>query len=538
MADSSLLDQFGTPIPREVISALTEEISPVGAQFARPPYSGDIAWGINPQRLGAIVRAAQNGSSYEWWILAEEIEELFPHYAAVLGKRRRQVVQQPITVAPADAKNRAARAHAELVQDWLKTGVLQNALFDISDAIGKGFSVHEAIWEQAPGMCRPKALNYLPQRFFEFSYVDGETLWQRTEDGLLPLMPHKYIVHRHKYKSGLTVRGGLTMAVAFLWCYANFNLKDWALFVQAYGLPIRIGRYGPSASDNDKRVLFRAVSSIAGDVAAIIPDSMTMEFVAHTDKAAGALLYEKRADWLNREVSKLVLGGTAGTEAIAGGHAVGKEHRAGEDDVEKFDAFLLNQTLNQQIIPLMIALTFGPQAAYPTATIGRPNEIPIKDVVEAVADLGGMGLKVKASEIRERLQLSEPEEGDDVVGGTPPAPEPKPVIPTPAKALPVDGQSQRPTWLGGLIARHSAAPDELMDALTARLADDAQAALHGMTAAVQVAFQNATDMRDLAHRLHEMNLPHADFAEAMARGMALAELVGQASLVDELRARR
>jgi phage gp29-like protein len=537
MAISGLLDQFGKPIPREQIAALKQEISPVGGQYARPPYTGDIAWGINPQRLGAIVKAAKNGSSYEWFVLAEEIEEHFPHYATVLGKRKRQVVQMPITVAAADEKNPEYRKHAEFVRDWIKTGVLQLALFDMVDAIGKGFSVQEIIWEQEPGISRPARLAYRPQRFFEFSYEDGNTLWLRSEKGLEPLQDHKFLVHRHPYKSGNTVRAGLTMPVAFLWCYASFTLKDWALFVQAYGLPIRVGKYGPGASDDDKRVLWRAVSSIAGDVAAIIPESMTMEFVTHSDKAAGAVLYEKRMDWLNREVSKLVLGGTAGTEAIAGGHAVGREHRAGEDDVEKFDAFLLNVTINRQLVAPMIAFTFGPQKEYPTITIGRPNEIPIKDVVEAVADLGSMGLKVKASEIRERLGLSKPEDGDEVVGGAA-APVEKPVIPTPAKALPMDGFSQRPAWLGALISRHSEAPDDVLDALTTRLADDAAGAMHGLTEHVRVALHAATDMRDLASRLHDLKLPRAEFTEAMARGMALAEMVGQASLVEELRGQK
>jgi len=205
--------------------------------------------------------------------------------------------------------------------------------------------------------------------------------------------------------------------------------------------------------------------------------------------------------------------------------------------VEKFDAFLLNTTINRQLVAAMIAFTFGQQKEYPTITIGRPSEVPIKDVVEAIADLGNMGLKVKASEIRERLQLTKPEDGDEVIGGAP-APAEKPVIPAPAKVLPADGFSQRPAWLGGLISRHSETPPDVLDALTTRLADDAAGAMHGLTERVRAEFHAATDMRDLANRLHKLTLPRAEFAEAMARGMALAEMVGQASLVEELRGQK
>src|SRR6185437_306465 len=202
MPDRRLVDQFGDPIPPEAIAALREEISPPGAQFARPPFDGHLAWGINPQRLGAIIRAADSGESREWMILAEEIEELYPHYTAVLGKRRRQVVQLPITVEAADAKNAAYAKHADFVREWLKTQVLQAALFDVTDAIGKGFSVSEIIWDQAPGRVWPVKIAYRPQRFFELSYQDGETVWLRTAEGFQDLLPHKFLVHAHRVKSG------------------------------------------------------------------------------------------------------------------------------------------------------------------------------------------------------------------------------------------------------------------------------------------------------------------------------------------------
>jgi phage gp29-like protein len=541
MVDSSLLDQWGKKIPLAEIAALTEEISPVGGEHARPPFQGNIAFGINPQHLGTILRAADTGSSLDWFILAEEIEELFTHYATVMGKRKRQVSQLAISVKSVDDKNAAYKKHAKFVEDWLDTGTLQTALFDICDAIAKGFSVCEIVWESAPGRVRPRELIYRPQRFFEFDWHDGKTILLRSEEGLIPLVPHKFLQHLHPSKSGNPVRSGVTRMVAFIWCYATFTMKDWALFVQAYGLPIRLGKYGPSASDGDKRTLWRAVKSIAGDVAAIIPDSMQMEFVTAADRAAGAALYERRMDWLNMEVSKLVLGSTAGTDAISGSHAIGKVHQKTEDDVEKFDAFLLNQTINRQLVAPMIAFTFGAQDAYPLITIGRPDEVPIKDVIAAVADLGNMGLKVKAAEIRARLQLEDPEDGDEVIGGVPPAPVVKPDIPSLAVTPPDDaeGQSQRPGWLFNLISRHTQeTPDDVVEALTARLAEDAAGAMHGLTERVRTVMMGAKDLHDLSAKLDDLKLPRAEFALAMTRGMVLANLAGQVSLVEELRGRK
>ncbi len=542
---SGLVDQFNKPIPRADIAALREEISPTGGQFARPPFMGHLAFGIDPVRLGGIIKAADNGSTQEWFILAEEIEELFPHYGAVLSKRRRQVAQLPITIEDAD-ESPAAKQHGDLARAWLKTNALQHAMFHVLDAIGKGFSVHEIIWDTSrPDRIVPGRFCYRPPRFFEVSWADGNTIWLRTENGFEDLVPHKFLVHLHPNKSGNVVRGGLTRAVAFLWMFSSYTMKDWALFVQAYGLPVRLGRYGPEASDTDKRTLWRALSSIAGDVAAMIPKSMEMEFVKGAENAAGTDLYLKRANFLDQQVSKLVLGSTAGTDAIAGGHAVGKEHRAVEEDVERHDASLIGVSLNQQLIPAMIAFTFGPQDAYPTATVGRPDTVPLKDVVEAIDKLGGSGLKVKASQIRELLQLEEPGPNDEVVGGVPakmlervdvPAAPDQGTVDIPNNTT-ADDQPSKHGLFGALLSLHSEGDTEVLDALTARLTQDAAAALHGLTGQVRATFDAATSMRDLVHRLHALKLKPVELGEAMARGMALAELVGQAAVVEELHGR-
>lgn len=535
-----LVDQFGKPIPRETIAALREEISPPGAQFARPPFSGHEAFGIDPAKLGAVVRAADTGSTLAYMTLAEEVEELYPHYAAVLSKRKRAVCQLPVTVEAAD-DGASEMLHADFVTEWVKSGVLQQSLFDMADALGKGYSVCEIVWDVAADGVRPCRLPWRSQRWFEISWQDGETVWLRTEGGFADLVEHKFVVHRHAYKSGLVVRGGLTRAVIFLWLYAAYTQRDWALFTQGYGLPMRLGRYGPEASESDKRVLWRAVSSIAGDVAAIVPKSMEVEFVKAEGGAAGHELFLKRADWLDRSVSKMVLGGTAGTDAISGGHAVGKEHRDIEVDVERFDAEKLSVTITRQLVQRMVAFTFGPQERYPVLRIGRPDEVPIEKVIAAVGDLASLGLTVKADQIRQRLQLDKPDDDDEIIGGR--APDPQPVLPKPQLPIPTGAPSglhaARPGKLpgklfGSLLTLHAAEAEAVVEALTDRLAEDAAAALHGMQARIRTEIEAAEDWDDLQARLDALQLDPAEFALAMQRGLALAHLAGQADLLAEL----
>lgn len=387
----------------------------------RSPISGHPADGLTPSRLAAIHHAAASGDPLGYWELAEDIEERDLHYAAVLGSRRRQVAQLSVHVEAASDNAEHVR-HADLVRDWLKRGVLDAALFDMLDAIGKGYSILEIEWESTPERVAPRALTWRPMRWFELDRTDRETPLLIDGGGRrVPLASHKFIIHKHPSKSGLTVRSGLARVASWAWMYKAFTVRDWAIFAQNYGMPVRIGRYHPNATDADKEILWRAVANIAGDCAAIIPQGMEIELIALESAKSGAAgqLYSERADWMDRQISKLVLGQTATTDAIAGGHAVGKEHRLVQEDLERADAKLISATLSRQLVPLIISFNFGPQAKYPRIVVGRPDETPIETVIAALEKLGPLGLTVEASAVRDRLGFDDPAPHAELVGGRP-----------------------------------------------------------------------------------------------------------------------
>jgi phage gp29-like protein len=498
----------------------------------RSPISGYPADGLTPTRLASIHRAAASGSPLAWFELAEDIEERDPHYLSVLGTRRRAIAQLPINVEAASDDKDHVR-HKDFLAEWLKEGVLELALFDLLDAIGKGFSVMETDWESTPDAVLPRCFDYRPQRWFDFDQTDGETVVLAEGVTREPLSPHKFVVHRHKAKSGLTIRSGLARVASWAWMYKAFTAKDWAIFTQNYGMPTRVGKFDRAASDDDKAVLWRAVANIAGDCAAIIPKEMEIDFVS-VDKGTGTpgQLYERRADWLDRQISKLVLGQTTTTDAVSGGHAVAQEHRLVQEDLERADAKLLSASLTRQLVPLIIALNFGPQAKYPRINIGRPDEVPLAEVVGALRDLGPLGLTVEVGEMRDRLGFSEPEPGTEVIGGRAPPPEPKlPGVGGTGLPKPAPGLDQ----LRHLVSRHASAPEpEFVDDLTERVALDAAGAMAGMTAELRAAFDAASDLHDLAQRLSLMQLDPRALADALGRGLALAHLTGRAALLDEI----
>ncbi len=92
-------------------------------------------------------------------------------------------------------------------------------------------------------------------------------------------------------------------------------------------------------------------------------------------------------------------------------------HNEVRGDIAKSDIRQIMETLNSQLIVPYCKFNFGELETYPKLELFKPDIDNIELIINAVANLSDKGLKVKASEIRAKLELSEPAEDDEVVGG-------------------------------------------------------------------------------------------------------------------------
>lgn len=523
-----LVSPNGKKVPLAELSA-PERSGPTLAGV-RDPVGGNPAAGLTPARLAVILRSAAEGEWNDYLELAEAMEERDLHYRAVLGVRKRSVAQLPINVE-AVSDEPAHEEHADLIRRWLKRGTLRKSLFDVLDAVGKGFSVHEIIWDSKPSHVWPAQLHYRPQRWFEADLIDRDTPRLRQNGHGEDLPPHRYLLHIHKDKSGAVIRSGIAYAAAWGWMMKRFTDHDWAQFVRAYGMPIRVGKYDGNTTEEDRDILWRAVANIGGDMAAIIPDSMKVEFVSAMQSGANPEVHARRCEYIDQQISKLVLGQTTTTDAISGGHAVSQEHREVAGDIERADALLLSSVLTEQLVPWIISLNFGPQDDYPVISIGRPDEMPIKDWIEAIKALAPEGLKVEVGQIYDRLGIEEPSEGAQTIGGVrPQGGINDPLADLFAKVASVPEPMRRTLELMAAQAPEKQLAEAMLDAA----AREASPALGDMTAEIRKVFESATSMEDLKTKLDGLKLDPKAFADAMGRGIALSHMAGRAALMEDL----
>lgn len=462
-----------------IVDTLRREIAAPSTGSVRSIQSGHPAQGMDPYKMGQILRAAEGGDEIAYFELAEEIEEKDLHILSILGTRKRAICALPIEVDAA-GDSPEEQDDAELIRDWLDTGVLQLALFDILDAIGKGRSACEIIWKTTSSLWTPAKIKWRDPRHFEYDRTTGEDLRLRGNEGPKRLPAAKFIVHEHKAKSGLPIRGGLARALAWGYLFKNYAIKDWVIFLEGYGHPLRLGKYGPNETEGNKRILASALTQLGADAWGAIPETMSVEFVDRKAGTAPNDLWRSKAEFWDLQFSKAVLGQTNTTDAQAGGLGSGQAnvHNDVRGDIMDADAVLASAPINRDVVVPMILLNRGPREKYPRLRIGRPDEIDAKVDIENARLLVDMGVKIGGNQMRERAGLPAPEEGEEPLRVSAPANSPT----EGAGALPGSGPAKNP------------ATDPL-DPLKSPTADNAE---QGVTAAAQVGREREPDGIDRA----------------------------------------
>ncbi len=551
-----LVDQFGRPIVRE---ALTREIAAPTRASVRTIQSGHPAQGLDPGKLGTILRGAEDGNAIAYFELAEEMEEKDLHYLSVLGTRKRAVSQLPIEVEPADDSDQA-KQDAKLVEDFLDRDLLESELFDILDAIGKGVSTVELIWQTTSSLWTPRMLKWRDPRWFEFDKVDGETLLLRGgEQGIgpgTPLPAAKFITHLHPAKSGLPIRSGLARIAAWGYMFKNFAIKDWVIFLEAFGHPLRIGKYGPNESEDNKRILERALYQLGTDAAAAFPETMSVEFIDRKGGTAPNDLWRSHAEYFDMQISKAVLGQTNTTDAQAGGMGSGQAnvHNDVRGDIERADAKLLAATLNRDLVVPLVLLNRGMRDKYPRIKIGRPDPVDVEGMVSSAEKLAGMGVEIDGEEMRERAGLPAPREGHKIliVAGAQPAvsdPANDPAgkgarMPARAPGATLPREMDPATLLDPLKAPQRASeralnsvtsnlPEREPDAIaltTQEALDDWEALIEPLLEPVRGLIDESSDLSELQSRLAEAieSMDAGMFAQALAKGSFAARIAALA----------
>lgn len=383
---------------------------------ANDRYSGYPSNGLNPIRLAAIFREADNGNVSRQMELFEEIEEKDTHLFSQLQTRKLAVTGLEWEVQPF-SKDTADKEIAEFVEGQLQGMEGLNGVFlDMLDAIGKGISILELIWGvDRDGNNVIEDITWIHPKKLVWDMVTDEMLICTKEyPAGIPVPDNKFIVHRYKAKSGHPSRAGVMRIVSWMYLFKNFDIKDWVAFCEVFGMPLRLGKYDASASEDDKRTLEEAIFSLGTDAAGVVPSTTDVQFI-EAQKTSSTEIYEKFARFADEQMSKAILGQTL-TSDSGGSYAQGRVHSEVKKDLTKADAKALAETFRRDVITPLVEYNFGSNANIPLFEFELQDDDDLKETAETYKILScDMGLKIPASHVRKKFSIPAPKDGEEVL---------------------------------------------------------------------------------------------------------------------------
>lgn len=376
--------------------------------------------GLTPSRLTAILREADEGQLSTAMQLYEEMEEKDPHLFAIANTRRLALTGLSWRIAPAavtDGHEALAARCATYCQEVVnRIDSLDEVLQHLSLALGRNIAVAEIVWDIVDGAPRPVGLFPVDFTRLVFDELDRpRVLTAESPREGIALSRGKFIVHAPHSASGVTVggghaqRGGLLRVTALAYLAKQMALKDWMIFAEVFGMPIRIARYEPSATPEEKREMLRMLESLGSNAAGIFSRAVELQIVESNRQASGGP-YERLLDFLNREMSKAWLGQTLTTDIAgqSGSVAASRVHEQVRQDILLDDLRKEARTMRRDLLAPMTRLKFGPDAPVPLfvrEVRGTEDKVTLANVLDVA--INRLGITVPEAWARRALGIPE-----------------------------------------------------------------------------------------------------------------------------------
>lgn len=382
--------------------------------------------GLTPSRMASILRDADGGDLSAAMELYEQMEEKDAHLYAVASTRRLALtgLEWQITSA-ADHQPHVDRPLADEAARYCSevlTGIdaFDELLQHLSFAIGRNIAVGELVWDVVAGSHR--LADVVPVDFTRLVLGESDELRVLTADAPFEgvgLPANKFVVHAPHSVSGHPARGGLLRVTALAFLGKSFALKDWLVFAEVFGMPIRIARYEPSATADEKREMLEMLESLGSHAAGVFSKAVQLELL-DANRGTPDPPFGKLVNLLNQEMSKAWLGQTLTTETAGaiGSLSASQVHEVVRKDLRADDIRKEARTIRRGILRPLAEFKFGPGVPVPcfTRRLGPPHDL--KDFVEVLSGaVNNLGVKVPLRWAHDALGIPQPRGAEPSVPG-------------------------------------------------------------------------------------------------------------------------
>lgn len=358
-----------------------------------------------------------NSQTYQelaWYDLYAEVER-DTHISSIIQSAKLNVAGMKYDVLPfIGEKEKKASARNEEIARFVKrslksTGYFPQHLFNLMDAIGKGFSCSEIVWEITDEGIVPKKILNRPQRRIQFDAVTREPKIRNMSNPYLgdPLPDKKFIIHRISSTWENPFGDPLDQSLYWMWLFKRMVLKFWMQHLEVGAASVPIVKHPAKALPAVKDEALAIAQTIRSGAYGRIPADFDIIWAEAKNAIANAETYNAFVRVMNDEMSKCVNGQTltaeAGSSEGKGTQALGNVHQGTQSNRDVFRAEGLASTLNSTIVKWMVDFNYGNVDGYPEFRFDLEQSDDLVSESTIVKNLTDAGYDIDAEELSEKF---------------------------------------------------------------------------------------------------------------------------------------
>jgi SPP1 gp7 family putative phage head morphogenesis protein len=332
-------------------------------------FSDHPTTGLTPAKLRALLHDAEYGSQRSQIEFFEDVLERDGVISGAFGTRKLAVTKHEFEFIPREGFKGKGKKQAEFLNDVarnLSINQLQysydadlldfeSLLWTTLDAVSMGIAIPELTWDQDGREWRIVEARHVSPKHLMFG-KPGSVPWNpydvrlRTEEeptNGIPLPPFRYLLHQYRGFSGYPARAGLLRTLAWPYLCKWYGLEGAVMFVELYGVPMRIGKYDPN-TPTDTTILAKALRELGRDASAMISNDMEIEFKG-VEKGQD-LIHPDFVNMWDNQALIAILGQSGTTVATPGKLGENKEHGDVRQDIKESDAKALEKTVQLRFV--------------------------------------------------------------------------------------------------------------------------------------------------------------------------------------------
>ena len=319
---------------------------------------------------------------------------------------------------------------------------------------------------------------------------------------------------------------GLGQKLWFPVWFKKHGVKFWMIFLEKFGMPTVMGKY-PDQKKNDRGKLLEAIDAMQAQTGIAIPEEMTLDFLEAA--RSGTATYGEMCEYMDKQISKAVLGQTLTTEVgkQGGAYAASKTHDEVRQDIIEADADLLDTYLNETLITWIVDYNFWGVTEYPRIVTHAGKKPDLLAQSEIDKNNIESGAKIPLRWFYETYGYPEPEEGEEVVERAAPSTNPFALAPnTRDKNKP--GQPE--------FSEKAPLPPEqkTIESLIANGLKEAQSAFSALTEPIKKLIKSGAPLDEIKEKIFSEyeHMDTGDLEEILVDVMFTAHMHGRKTIAD------